>query len=116
MELGPIPATLWYLGIALKFLVVIVALRRGRFRVAPLFFAYALTLLLRSGVLWSSTRFDNYSVYFYSYWSGQLLLVGLGLGVVWEIYSDAFRQLPSVHRWTSVTFGAALVGLLLTCI
>jgi hypothetical protein len=116
MEPSVISALLWHFGIATKLLIVVALLRRGRFRAVPLFLAYGLALLLRSVVLWASAKLEHYPLYFYSYWVGQAVLVALGLAVVWEVYSDAFRRFPSVHRWTSAVFGTATVCLLIMCI
>ena len=99
-------------------LQTIVAVQMYRRRLAPefrLFFYYLVFHVLRTVVL-AATGFRHGSggfAYFYIFWTTEILDIGLGMAVVYEIYSLVFRSYPALTSLGRTLFWWSVAVLLL---
>jgi len=85
-------------------------IRRKLVREFPLFFIYVLFQAGRAGLLFLLE--GRYAPYFYAYWVGQALSAGLGLAVVYELFSYVLRPYEAIRDLGAMLFRWALLILL----
>jgi hypothetical protein len=98
------------IGLALQGLLAFALLAKRTWRQFPFF----------SGYIWLSFAISiaeylllrNRSVYFYVYWIGEAIGIGLGLFVVYEIFKHIFTVHSALLRLATLTFRIAIVILL----
>ncbi len=100
----------WLLHPALELLLAAAMLWRKLHRTFPIFFAYIIFQLVNFAVLFPIQRTGNYDLYFYAYWIGALISLGIGFKVIHEIFMDVFRPYHTLRDLGTVLFKwAALV-------
>jgi hypothetical protein len=94
----------------LELLLAAAMLWRKLHRTFPIFFAYIIFQLVNFAVLFPIQRTGNYDLYFYAYWIGALISLGIGFKVIHEIFMDVFRPYHTLRDLGTVLFKwAALV-------
>jgi hypothetical protein len=86
------------MGWGCSLLLLILACRAvagGTLRKYPLFYSYAISVLLTTVVGLGVTRGRTY---FFYYWTSEFIGMLLGLGVTWEIYMRVLAHYPGVRR------------------
>ncbi|OAI57774.1 hypothetical protein AYO50_00090 [Acidobacteria bacterium SCGC AG-212-P17] len=99
------------LGLALQILLVITLLAKRTWRQFPFFTGYVWLSFAVSIAEYLLLR--NRSVYFYVYWIGEAIGIGLGLFVVYEIFRHLFTVHGALLRLATITFRIA-IGILLS--
>ncbi len=109
---------LWIAPHALQFIIAMVMVRRGLWREFPLFFAYTLFTVVEQGTLFildhraAVTREE----YWRDRWVFLFIEVPLRFALVFEIFSNVFRDYPGLKRLTRLVFRVATVFLLFAAI
>jgi|SRR5579864_2121106 len=98
------------LGLALQGLLVVTLLAKRTWRRFPFFTGYVGLSFAVSIAEYLLLR--NRSVYFYVYWIGEAIGIGLGLFVVYEIFRHLFTVHGALLRLATITFRIAIVILL----
>jgi hypothetical protein len=98
------------LGLALQGLLVVTLLAKRSWRRFPFFTGYVWLSFAVSIAEYLLLR--NRSVYFYVYWIGEAIGIGLGLSVVYEIFRHLFTVHGALLRLATITFRIAVVILL----
>jgi hypothetical protein len=83
MTLTALQYILWVLGFISHALVAAVMLKREAYRRWPSLFSLAIFEMLLTLILFALSH--RYALYFYTYWSGEILRVFLGLWLVFDI-------------------------------
>jgi hypothetical protein len=87
----------WVLGLILEGVLLFRAVRGGHFQKYPMFYLYVGCVLVQSLFLFVICLAEpRYYVSFY--WYAEFVSVGLGCGVVWEIYRQALCRFPGAAR------------------
>lgn len=107
-----IQLVLWISHPALELFLAGVMVWRKLHRKFPVFFAYILFQLVNFGVLFPIHQYGTYGLYFYGYWIGATISLGIGFKVIHEIFLDVFRPYHTLKDLGTVLFKwAALVML-----
>ncbi|MBZ5522709.1 MAG: hypothetical protein LAP21_10765 [Acidobacteriia bacterium] len=120
MRFNPL-TTIWLGGIFLQSVLAVVVLTKRVWKRFPSFALYFLTNLAMSGVLimvsalqaHSAANAPNYA-YFYCYWGSQCVVLILGLGVVFEIFTHLFAPYAALKKTAETVFRCSAL-LLLVC-
>ena len=84
----------------------------GTLRRYPNFYSYAAAVLFTT-IVGLSVTWTNAGAYRYYYWTAELIVLTLGVGVTWEIYMRVLAHYPGVRRlaWMLLfmIFGLVLV-------
>jgi len=94
---------LWFLGPVLESAIIFFMVRRKVAQQYPWFFNYMVLQVLTFAVLATVYHVAPGS-YFASYWTLEALSAGMGLGVLYEIFSQAFRPYRALHDLGSVLY------------
>jgi hypothetical protein len=115
MNLDTVMTWIWLVGIGLQGALAAIVLRRKVWQKFPFFAVYFLANLALSCLSYLAAMIHTYwHTYFYLYWSGQCVMLILGLGVVVEIFTHLFTPYAALKKTAVAIFrGAAL--LLLVC-
>ena len=121
MSLTATDYLLWVIGPILLALSGGALLKRRLVCEFPVFFAYVAFHVLRTAGLFTIHLLQlrqtmSYADYFYAYWIGETVSVGLGFTVIYEIYRKAFRNYDALRRWGAIMFGGAAVVLLVAAV
>jgi len=86
--------------------------RRGLRRQFPFFFSYTVFQVLLFLVQFAV--YHNWrSLYFYEYWTGAALSIGLSFAVIYEVFTEVFRPFEGLRDLGGVLFRWATVVLIL---
>lgn len=107
MTLGYLIRDLGVTGLSLQGVLAVALLLRRYWRRFP-FFAGYIWLSFAVGVV-SYPLQKSHVAYFYVYWLGEALGIGLGLFVVYEIFQHVFTVHKALLRLATVTFRIAAV-------
>jgi len=103
---------LWIINPALELPLVVAMVWRKLHRRFPVFFAYTIFQLVNFAILFPIHQYGGYDLYFYSYWIGAVITLGLGFKVIHEVFLDVFRPYHTLKDLGTVLFRwAALVML-----
>jgi hypothetical protein len=103
---------LWIANPALELPLAAAMVWRKLHRKFPAFFAYIIFQLINFAVLFPIHQYGDYVLYFYSYWIGAIITLGLGFKVIHEVFLDVFRPYHTLKDLGTVLFKwAALVML-----
>jgi hypothetical protein len=94
--------------VALGLALAGVLLRHGQHREFPFFFTYIVVNAMGDAI--KIAVIHHYAVYFYVYWSFELLWAVLGLAALYEAYYRVFRNFFRVHPWFWRLFPAAVAA------
>lgn len=102
----------------LQLAIAVAMWRRRLFRRMPWFFAYTLWVMTWSLVMlffYLRVRVDRsvMPAYYYTGWTNEVIGVGLGFAVVYEVFSQVFQPYETVRRLGPALFRWCGVGLLL---
>lgn len=102
----------WMAGLGVQALLALVLAGRKRWKAFPAFTAYVVFNLLEAAIGYAVLH--NRSAYMYVYMIGETITVGLGLAVVYEIFSHLFQGHPALRKLAMQVFGvvAALLVML----
>ena len=104
----------WVAGLLLQGVVVCVLLLKKMWNKFPYFITYSL-----SNFVWGIGLYAVYHsslsprTYFYLYWTNEILGMGLGLGVVYEIFGHLLAPYPALRRLARAVFPASILLLIL---
>lgn len=107
--------TLWILGAALEFSVLVVGWYRRLYREMPLFYCYVLSHFVRNIVLWVAHLY-SYRAYYYIFWFGEFIDAVLVIAVLQELFTGVFapylilqKRGMAAFRWTTlILIGSAV--------
>lgn len=103
---------MWFSSAALL-TAICVFLWRNQMRARyPLFFAYCAFHVVSSVALFAIYRLA-FEQYFFAYWTINALRVGLGFGVIYELFQNALRPYHALRDLGKMLFGWAAVVMLL---
>ncbi len=102
---------IWGASFILQVVTAALIYRRRQIRNFPVFFAYTIFHLIQ-GVLSYAAFKVSYTVYFFEWWTGELLDIFLSLAVIQEIFLVTFRPYEALRRWGNRTYiaGTILLG------
>jgi len=95
---------LWMSHPILELLLAAVMVWRKLHRKFPVFFAYVVFQLVNFGVLFPVHQYGSYDLYFYTYWIGATISLGIGFKVIHEIFLDVFRPYHTLKDLGTVLF------------
>ena len=100
---------LWLMASVLQSAIGYRMWNRRLYRDYPLFFAYTVTHLVRSLVLFYCYQLQTPDVYRYAYVGSEVIDAILKFGVIWELFTHIFRPYEGIRelgsallRWSSV--------------
>lgn len=85
MEFGVSARVLWVTGFCELVALILVLIARRRWRTFPAFSAYISFQVIDAIVLYGVYRFGNARVYFWSFWIGSIVDLGLQVAVLFEL-------------------------------
>lgn len=91
MELSLSARVLWAAGFCELLLLVLVLIVRGRWRTFPFFSAYICFQTIETIGLYSIHRFGGAQVYFWAFWIGAIVDLGLQIAVVFELAKSVLK-------------------------
>ncbi|MBV8050967.1 MAG: hypothetical protein JOZ80_07260 [Acidobacteriaceae bacterium] len=94
----------WMCYPALELVLGAAMLWRKLHRKFPVFFAYVVFQLVNFAVIFPAHQYGSDSFYFYSYWAGTAISMGLGFKVIHEIFLDVFRPYHTLKDLGTVLF------------
>lgn len=101
-----IALALWVIGSVMQILLLLQARRRTLWHACPAFFIYTAFQILKFAVLFDALRQPR--LYFVVYWTGEIIDVFLVIAVLYELYSDLFREYEGLRvvqdalfRWSA---------------
>ena len=103
---------LWLTPIILQAVVAIVMWVRGLHKRLPYFFSYATYIVLSNIALAGMQRHPR--VYFYGYWSQDLLSWALGFAVIYEIYANLLLDYAVLQKLGALLFW--IMGIILVSV
>jgi hypothetical protein len=106
---------LWIAPRALQVIIVVVMIRRRLFREFPFFFTYTVFQIVEQGTLFvldHSPAVSDYQ-YWYVHWVTSIISIVLRFSILWEIFSNVFRDYPGLQRFNRVLFRSAIAIFLL---
>lgn len=102
---------LWWVGLLLETALLLRGQRVGLLWRYPLFYSYILFVLLQSALRFVVYHY-NFGLYSYTYWTTEFVGVGIGCGVVFEIYRVGLSSYPGTarmaRRFLALLFAVAL--------
>jgi hypothetical protein len=121
--MGPkMQIAIWIAQPILETVLAGIMIRRKVHRQFPIFFIYILTQILIFAVIFPIYRIyqndpTRYSAYFYAYWAGAAISLGIGFKVIHEVFLEVFRPYHTLKDLGTVLFKwAALVMLLMALV
>jgi len=115
----PLSATdylLWVTGPILLMLTCWALLKHRFAYELPVFFGYAGYHILRTAALFGVNHRMSYNNYFYAFWAAQVISLGLGFCVIYEIYGRVFQKYDAIQRLGGPLFACAAVVLLVVAV
>jgi hypothetical protein len=109
---------LWLAPHALQILIAVLMVRRKLFREFPFFFAYTIFQIIEEGTLFILDHHPRVTgiQYWQAHWVGDLIAIALRLGVIHEVYSNAFRDYPGFKQLSRILFRVAASALIFIAI
>jgi hypothetical protein len=108
---------LWISNSALELLLATGMVWRNLHRRFPVFFAYVVFQVANFAILFPVHQYGSYDLYFYTYWIGAMINLGIGFKVIHEIFLDVFRPYHTLKDLGTVLFKwAALVMILVAVV
>ncbi len=104
MTIPHLQNALWISQPILEISVVVILFAQKKHRTFPVFFSYLIAQVLMFCVLFPMQKLNAYNAYFYGYWIGALISLGLGFKVIYEIFQDVFRPYHALKDLGSVLF------------
>jgi hypothetical protein len=114
MSLATVMHSVWALGLVLQAVLTGVLLVKGTWKTFPVFTSYTVFSLLESGVAYAV--FKNQSVYFWTYVTGESVLMVLGLALVREIFTNLFSAHAGLRKMATLIFRFVVVLLVLLAV
>ena len=106
----------WWLPVLLEILIAIAMYVRRLYKDLPIFFTYILYHIFRAFALLAAISLPDRHVYFIAYWSAEVVSVGLGLGVIFELFRTVLKPYRSVHKLGNWLFAWACMLVLLVAV
>lgn len=94
----------WIVGPVLQTAICIILWRKDLRQRYPLFFAYNAVHVLTSMVLFGVLQSGSGEAYFYAYWSINAVRVGLGFGVIYELFRNALKPYHALRDLGTMIF------------
>ncbi len=118
--MGPkMQLAIWIAQPVLESVLAGIMIQRKLHRQFPIFFIYILSQILNFVILFPIYQYGptHYNAYFYAYWAGAAVSLGLGFKVIHEVFLDVFRPYHTLKDLGTVLFKwAALVMLLVALV
>ncbi len=111
MPLGSLIHDLWIASIALQFLLAATLLAKRAWQKYPMFVAYIIFNLCKTGAVFSV--YGMGAAYFYTFWICEAIGIILGLAVVREIFTNIFAPHAALRKLATLVFRIAVVALIL---
>jgi hypothetical protein len=106
---------LWFLPVPVFVCLAVAMLRRKLHTRWPLFFAYAIFQVADFAIGFYFYH-RSQTQYFYSYWTTTVISVGLGFGVIYEVFTEVFRPFvglrdlgKTLFRWATLVMILAVI-------
>jgi hypothetical protein len=110
---SPLAYFFWFLGTALP-LVTVVGMRQRKSHVGfPTFFTYCLFQVVNSLLLFGVYKTGSVESYFYAYWVGTALGIGLGFFVIKEAFENMLKPYAGLREAAMLIFKWAAAILVL---
>jgi hypothetical protein len=113
MSLRIVYYALWIAPVAVFVCLAAMMLRRKLHKEFPLFFAYVV-FQVADFAIGFFTYHRSQQLYFYAYWTLAAVGIGLGFGVLYEVFTAVFRPLADLRelggvlfRWAAMVLAAA---------
>jgi hypothetical protein len=103
MSLRIVYYALWIAPVAVFLCLAAMMLRRKLHKEFPLFFAYVV-FQVADFAIGFFTYHRSQQLYFYAYWTLAAVGIGLGFGVLYEVFTAVFRPLADLREFGSVLF------------
>ena len=116
MSLSATDYLLWVTGPILLIITSWALLRHKFVYELPLFFGYAAYHVLRSAVLFGVNHKMSYNNYFYAFWTAQVISLGLGFCVIYEIYRRVFQKYDAIQQLGGPLFAGGAAVLLVVAV
>lgn len=114
MSFATVMHSVWISGLGLQALLACVLLAKGKWRTFPVFTSYLVFSLLESGVAYAV--FKNQTLYFWTYVTGESVLMVLGLALVREIFTNLFSAHAGLRKMANLIFRVVVVLLILLAV
>lgn len=88
------------LAFLLQLITAVLIVRKKQVRTFPVFFAYTVFHVVETAASFFAFRI-SYLVYFYTYWTGEMLDAVFTLAVIQEVFLVAFQPYDALRRWGS---------------
>src|SRR5512146_1162470 len=110
---------LQYINLPVSFVLqlatAILIVRRNQRSTFPVFFTYTIFHLIQAIASFIAFHI-SYTVFFYEWWTGELLDVFFALAVIQEVFIVTFQPYQSLSRWASRIYNAGTIVLCLTAV
>jgi hypothetical protein len=117
MPSSPLAIFLWFLGPALQLIAAVQLCRRGVHKTFSTFFTYCLFQVVYSCTLFGVYKFGTPETYFFAFWVGTALAIGLGFFVIKEAFENMLKPYAGLRDAAMLIFRwAAGVLILLSVI
>ena len=120
MNLTTLDNAFWIASLILDLVLLVVMIRRGRWRAFPCFSAWAVFRILNSACLFLAYRFGSRDLYAWMYWLFAFVDIGLQVAVVFELSNQVFRSADATSettrrlvRWIGIA--ASVAAIVLVC-
>src|ERR1041385_8791003 len=94
----------WIVGPVLQTAICVFLWRKNLRQRYPLFFAYNAFHVVTSIALFAVAKSGDAAVYFLAYWSINALRVGLGFGVIYELFRTALKPYHALRDLGTMIF------------
>jgi hypothetical protein len=107
---------LWLAHTCVQAVIAVFMLKRRLYREYPLFFAYTLSHVVRSLVLFSLYQQGAKQAYRETYVVAEVLDAGLAFAAIYEVFSNVFRAYGGIRKLTGIVFRWALIVLVFVAV
>lgn len=115
MTLRSIYYVLWFVPVPVFVCLAVMMFRRKLHKQLPIFFGFA---VFQVWMFLSDFYFYHHSTvqYFYSYWTTAAIGIGIGFGVIYEVFTVVFRPFIGLRELGAILFRWAALVLLLAAV
>jgi hypothetical protein len=103
---------LWALSFSFQATIVALMVKRNQIRTFPVFFAYTVFELIDAFVIFSAYK-TSYTVYFYTWWTSEIVDALITLAVIQEIFLVIFQPYDALRKWGTRLFFSTTIALCL---
>jgi hypothetical protein len=116
MPSSPLAIVLWFIGPALQLAAAVLLHRRGTHKTFSTFFTYCIFQVVNSCIAFGIYSFGTQESYFFAYWVGAALGIGLGFFVIKEAFENMLKPYVGLRDAAMLLFRWAAAVLVLLSI